>query len=344
MKVSDFNFHLPEELIAQHRLENREDSKLLVIDKLTGKLKDDHFYNILNYLDDGDVLVLNETKVIPARLYGIKEDTNAKVEVLLLKEIKTNTWEALVKPARRVKIGSVINFNNLLNAKCVKELEEGIRVFELQYDGILYEVLDKIGAMPLPPYIKETLKNNEDYQTVYAKNEGSVAAPTAGLHFTNKILDNLKNKNIEIIKIDLVVGLGTFRPVSASLVENHNMHSEKYTISTNSSEFLNRAVLKGKKIVCVGTTSLRALESNYDGKFTPGTFDTNIFIYPGYKFKIVDSIITNFHLPKSTLFMLVSAFTSLDIMQSAYQHAIDFKYRFFSFGDSMLIKEGILWN
>lgn len=339
MKVSEFDFHLPKRLIAQSPLKNRDKSKLLVLNKNSGNIKHDHFYNIVNYLDENDCLVLNETKVLPARLFGIKDITNAKIEILLLKEIDKDVWESLVKPARKIKVGDQINFNNLLTAKCIKVKDEGIRVFKLIYEGILVEILDKLGSMPLPPYITEKLEEKDRYQTVYAKSLGSAAAPTAGLHFTKEILEEIKKKGTEILYVTLHVGLGTFRPVNTLNVLDHKMHSEQYFIDENTALKLNEAINNNKNIVAVGTTTVRTLESNFKDKFYPGKYSTDIFIYPGYKFKVVNKLITNFHLPKSSLIMLVSAFSQKEYIMNAYLEAIKNDYRFFSFGDSMLIKE-----
>lgn len=342
MKTDDFDFYLPENLIAQTPLKERDSSKLMILDKNTGEIKHEIFHNIINYLNEGDVLVLNDTKVIPARLIGIKEETNATIEVLLLRNISDDNWECLVKPAKRVHIGTVISFGDgKLKAKCTDVLEDGIRHFTLIYDGILYNVLDELGSMPLPPYIHEKLKDKDRYQTVYAKNIGSAAAPTAGLHFTKELLNDIKNKGITICYITLHVGLGTFRPVNVTDVKTHKMHSEYYVVSKEVADILNKAKKEGKRIISVGTTSTRTLEtviSKY-GKFVPCSGDTDIFIYPGYEFKAIDGLITNFHLPKSTLIMLVSAFSSREIILNAYKIAVDNNYRFFSFGDAMFIKK-----
>ena len=341
MKTDDFNFDLPERLIAQTPLEKRDNSKLLILDKKTGEMEHESFNNIINYLNEGDVLVLNDTKVMPARLYGMKEDTNASIEILLLKEIKKDTWECLTRPAKRIHVGSVISFGNgLLKAECTEIKEEGIRVFKLLYNGILYEILDKLGEMPLPPYIHEKLKDKDRYQTVYAKNIGSAAAPTAGLHFTNELLERIKEKGIIVTYVTLHVGLGTFRPVNVEDVKKHKMHSEFYQMSKETAEILNQAKLEGRRIISVGTTSTRTLETiiNLYGSFTECSGWTDIFIYPGYKFKAIDCLITNFHLPKSTLLMLVSALATKDIILNAYKEAVEREYRFFSFGDSMFIK------
>ena len=340
MKTSDFDYFLPEELIAQTPLKDRSSSRLMVLNKETGEFSHKHFQDILDYLTPNDVLVLNDTKVIPARLIGEKEDTHAVIEVLLLKDLGDNTWECLSKPQKRVKIGSVISFGNgKLKAECIKLEDEGITTFKLIYDGILVEILDELGSMPLPPYIHEKLEDKNRYQTVYAKHPGSAAAPTAGLHFTKDLLEKIKEKGIEIIPVTLHVGLGTFRPVNVEDTENHKMHSEYYEVSKDSAERLNKAIKDGKRIVAVGTTSVRTLESaiHEDGLFYPECKNTSIFIYPGYKFKAVNALITNFHLPKSTLIMLVSALASKDYILNAYNEAVKEKYRFFSFGDAMFI-------
>ena len=340
MKTEDFDYYLPEHLIAQTPLEKRDSSKLLILDKETGEIKHEHFNNIINYLSKDDVLVLNDTKVIPARLYGIKEETNALIEILMLKDLGNNVWSCLVKPAKRIKIGTVVNFSNKLKAQCVKVKEDGIREFELIYDGILYEILDELGEMPLPPYIHEKLKDKDRYQTVYAKNEGSAAAPTAGLHFTNELLENIRKKGVKILYITLHVGLGTFRPVMVEDVTKHKMHSEFYQMSKEVADELNLAKKNGNRIISVGTTSTRTLETimSLYGEFKECCGNTEIFIYPGYKFKAIDSLITNFHLPKSTLIMLVSALAGKENIMNAYKVAVENEYRFFSFGDSMFIK------
>jgi S-adenosylmethionine:tRNA ribosyltransferase-isomerase len=337
MKVNDFDYKLPQKLIAQTPLEKRDESKLMVLDRTNNSIKHEHFYDILNYFKAGDVIVLNDSKVLPARLYGIKEDTLAKIEVLLLKETTHDIWEILVKPARRVKPGTVVKFSDDLTLEILEVKDKGIAFAKLNYTGILNEILANLGEMPLPPYIHEKLDDKDRYQTVYAKNIGSAAAPTAGFHFTNEIIDKLKLHGVEFINVTLHVGLGTFRPVDVENIEDHDMHYETYYLSTESTNLLNDAVTSGKKITCVGTTTLRVLESNFDGKFTSGLFETNLFIYPGYKFKVVDHLITNFHLPKSTLLMLVSAFYSKEKILAAYNDAILHNYRFFSFGDAMLI-------
>lgn len=340
MKLSEFDFELPEELIAQHPVEKRDTSRLMVVNRENGNIEHRHFYDILDYLKPGDVLVRNNTKVIPARLFGIKEETNGHVEVLLLKELKKDTWECLCGNARIVKMNTVITFGEgLLKAKCIEIKDEGIRVFEMMYDGIFYEILDQLGTMPLPPYIKEKLEDKNRYQTVYAKIEGSAAAPTAGLHFTKEINQKIKDKSIEILDVCLHVGLGTFRPVKEENVLDHHMHSEFYIISEEVADKLNKAKANGQRIIAVGTTSTRTLEANMKkyGKFKATSENTDIFIYPGYKFEAIDCLITNFHLPKSTLLMLISAFASKELIFKAYKEAVKEKYRFFSFGDSMMI-------
>ena len=341
MKTDDFDFYLPENLIAQTPIEKRDESKLMILDKETGNIKHEIFHNIVSYFNEGDVLVLNDTKVLPARLIGVKEETNATIEILLLKNIDEDNWECLVKPAKRIKEGTVVSFGEgKLKAECIKVLEDGIRHFKLIYNGILYEILEELGSMPLPPYIKEKLENNDRYQTVYAKNIGSAAAPTAGLHFTNELLSKLKEKGITICYITLHVGLGTFRPVNVEDVKTHKMHSEYYMMSDEVANILNKAKKEKRRIVSVGTTTTRTLEtimSKYS-EFKECSGYTDIFIYPGYKFKGIDGLITNFHLPKSTLIMLVSAFSSKEIVLNAYEEAVKNKYRFFSFGDAMFIK------
>ena len=342
MRTSDFDFNLPEELIAQTPIDKRDESRLLLLDKVTGEIEHKRFKNIIDYIEEGDTLVLNDTKVIPARLYGIKKDTNAAIEILLLNDLESDIWKCLVKPAKRIKVGTIVSFGEgLLEAECTGMDDEGIRYFKLKYNGILYEILDKLGEMPLPPYIHEKLEDKDRYQTVYAKNIGSAAAPTAGLHFTNELLDKIKEKGINIAYVTLHVGLGTFRPVSVEDVNNHKMHSEFYIMTKETANILKETKEKGKKIIAVGTTSTRTLESimNLYGEFRECSGWTDIFIYPGYEFKAIDSLITNFHLPKSTLVMLVSALASKDKILNAYNEAIKEKYRFFSFGDSMFINE-----
>jgi len=340
MKLEDFDYELPEELIAQTPLKVRDSSRLLVLDKKTGEVEHKHFTDILDYFNEGDTLVVNDTKVIPARLIGEKEDTKAVIEILLLKNIENDTWECLAKPAKRVKLDTIISFGNgLLKAKCIGIGEEGIRHIELIYNGILYEILDKLGTMPLPPYIHEKLDDQSRYQTVYAKEQGSAAAPTAGLHFTEELLNKLKEKGVNFAPVTLHVGLGTFRPVSVEKIEEHKMHSEYYSLSKDTVEILNTTKKNNKKIVVVGTTSVRVLETvmNKYGELKECSGWTDIFIYPGYEFKIVDNLITNFHLPKSTLIMLISALAGRDKVLNAYREAVENKYRFFSFGDSMFI-------
>lgn len=342
MKTDDFDYYLPENLIAQTPINKRDESKLMVLNKETGTIEHRHFADIIDYLTPNDVLVLNDTKVMPARLIGQKEDTNGHIELLLLKNTKNNIYECLCKPAKRVKVGTIVTFGDgILKAKCIEVKEEGIREFEFLYDGIFYEILDKLGEMPLPPYIHKKLKDKNRYQTVYAKNIGSAAAPTAGLHFTQELLEKLKNKGITICYVTLHVGLGTFRPVNVEDVTTHKMHSEFYTINEETAKILNQAKKDGKNIVSVGTTTTRVLETvmNQYQTFKACSGYTSIFIYPGYQFKAVDSLITNFHLPKSTLIMLVSAFCSKEIIMNAYSEAIKNNYRFFSFGDSMFIKK-----
>lgn len=341
MKTDDFDFELPEELIAQEPVLKRDSSRLMVVDKKTGSISHYVFTDIVDLLNKGDVLVLNDTKVIPARLFGIKENTNAHIEVLLLNNIENNIWSCLVKPAKRVKEGTIISFGDgLLKAKCLEVDDEGIRKIEFKYDGIFMEILDKLGTMPLPPYIKTKLKDKDRYQTVYAKNIGSAAAPTAGLHFTNELLEKIKNKGIIICYVTLHVGLGTFRPVKVEDVSKHKMHSEYYEMNEGTANTLNKAKEEGRRIISVGTTSVRVLETvmNKYNYFCKCSGWTDIFIYPGYKFKAIDNLITNFHLPKSTLIMLVSALASREIILNAYNEAVKEKYRFFSFGDSMFIK------
>lgn len=341
MKTDDFDFYLPEELIAQTPLEKRDSSRLLVLDKKTGDISHKHFTDIIDYMEKGDTLVLNDTKVMPARLYGVKEETSAAIEVLLLKDEGNNIWECLTRPAKRIKEGTIVSFGEgKLKAVCIEVLDEGIRKFRLEYKGILYEILDELGEMPLPPYIHEKLKNKDRYQTVYAKNVGSAAAPTAGLHFTEDLLNKIKNKGVNIAYVTLHVGLGTFRPVNVDDVTKHKMHSEYYVMSKEVADLLNKTKESGHKIIAVGTTSTRTLETitSLYGKFKECSGWTDIFIYPGYEFKGIDYLITNFHLPKSTLVMLVSALAGKDNIMKAYNEAVKEKYRFFSFGDSMLIK------
>lgn len=342
MQLEDFNYELPEELIAQTPLEKRDASKLLVLDKQTGAVEHKQFPNILDYMNEGDTLVLNDTKVLPARLIGVKEDTGAVIEVLLLKDVQGDIWECLTKPAKRVHVGTIISFGNgELKAKCIYEGEEGIRKYELIYEGILLEILEKLGTMPLPPYIHEKLNDQSRYQTVYAKNVGSAAAPTAGLHFTEELLTKIKDNKINIVYVTLHVGLGTFRPVQVENVLEHKMHTEYYEMSEETANILTKTKENGKKIIAVGTTSVRTLETimTKHGMFKACQGTTDIFIYPGYEFKAIDFLITNFHLPKSTLVMLVSALAGRENVLNAYHEAVKEKYRFFSFGDSMIIKK-----
>jgi len=339
MKTSDFYFDLPEELIAQVPIKERDRSRLLILDKETGKIQHRIFKDILNYLNKGDCLVLNDTRVIPARLFGVK-DTGANVEFLLLKRIDKDRWQTLVKPGKRAKKGSIFTFGNgELKGEIIDLAEEGTRIIEFSYEGIFEEVLDRLGNMPLPPYITESLDDKERYQTVYSKHKGSAAAPTAGLHFTEELLDEIRNKGIKIAYITLHVGLGTFRPVKTENIKEHKMHSEFYMVSKDAAGTINRTKLEGGKIIAVGTTATRTLESvaNDDGLVQAGNGWTDIFIYPGYKFKVIDSLLTNFHLPESTLIMLVSAIAGRENILNAYKCAVKEKYRFFSFGDAMLI-------
>lgn len=342
MNIEDYDYELPEHFIAQTPLKNRCDSKLLLLDKNNGNIKEDVFKNIANYLVSGDVLVLNDTKVIPARIVGEKEDTKAVIELLLLKDIGGDVWECLAKPAKRLHEGTIVSFKDgLLKAEVVEKLAEGIVHVKLIYEGILMEILDELGTMPLPPYIHEKLSDQSRYQTVYAENIGSAAAPTAGLHFTKELLDNLKEKGIEILYVTLHVGLGTFRPVEVSDITKHHMHSEYYVMSEDVANRLNKAKEENKNIYAVGTTSTRVLETvikKYD-KFIPCSGNTDIFIYPGYKFGAIDGLITNFHLPKSTLLMLVSALSKKEYILNAYEYAKKHDFRFFSFGDAMFIKK-----
>ncbi|MCD2223894.1 tRNA preQ1(34) S-adenosylmethionine ribosyltransferase-isomerase QueA [Listeria cossartiae] len=341
MKVEDFDFDLPEELIAQTPLLDRTSSRLMVLDKKSGEIKDQHFTDIISYLNEGDALVLNDTRVLPARLHGIKDETGAHIEVLLLKQKEGNAWETLVKPAKRIRKGATITFGDgALKATCLEELEHGGRILEFSYEGIFYEVLEQLGEMPLPPYIKEQLADQDRYQTVYAKENGSAAAPTAGLHFTEDLLAKISAKGVEIIFVTLHVGLGTFRPVDVEDTANHKMHSEFYRLTEESAARINQIKARGGKVVAVGTTSIRTLEtiaSRHDGKLVAESGWTEIFISPGYTFQAVDALITNFHLPKSTLIMLVSALSDRTKILTAYNHAVEEQYRFFSFGDAMFI-------
>ncbi len=340
MKVSEFNYNLPEELIAQTPIEKRDESKLMVLDRSKKTIEHKIFKDIINYLEPGDVLVRNNTKVIPARLYG-KKETGANVEFLLLKNIEKDIWECIVRPGNKLHVGTSVTFGDgILKAKILGILPGGTRKVEFEYKGIFNEILDKIGLMPLPPYIHEQLKQRDRYQTVYAKYDGSAAAPTAGLHFTEDLLEELKQKGVVIANVTLHVGIGTFRPVKEDTVENHEMHSEHFYIKKEDAEKINSAKQNGKRVIAVGTTSCRVLETIADesGKVKETEGDTKIFIYPGYKFKCLDGLITNFHLPQSTLLMLVSALAGKDYIMQAYEEAVKNRYRFFSFGDAMFIK------
>lgn len=339
MKLEEFDFHLPENLIAQIPLKDRTSSRLLAVNKAAGELSDKHFYDVADYFNPGDVLVLNDTKVLPARLFGVKEDTGAKIEMLLLKPIDEG-YEVLIRPSKKVNIGTRVVFGEgKLTAECTAKFEEGIHHMKLIYDGILENVLDELGEMPLPPYIKEKLDDKDRYQTVFARESGSAAAPTAGLHFTEELMQEIKNKGVEIVYITLHVGLGTFRPVAADTIEDHKMHSEFYTMTADAAKTLNDKKAAGGKIISVGTTSTRTLETiiHDHGEFKEASGFTDIFIYPGFEYKAVDVLITNFHLPKSSLVMLVSAFSSREHILNAYAHAVDSEYRFFSFGDAMIL-------
>lgn len=340
MNINLFDFELPEELIAQKPSDKRDHSRLLAINKVNKTYEDRLFYNIIEYLNPGDVLVRNNTKVIPARLHGVKEVTGAHVETLLLKQVDGDIWECLTKPAKSLKVGARINYGDgKLFGEVVEEKEEGLRLIKFIYDGIFLEVLDQLGSMPLPPYIKKQLCENDRYQTVYAKYTGSAAAPTAGFHFTNELFDQIKAKGITVVDVTLHIGLGTFRPVKVEDTKDHVMHSELYEITPEACEILNKAKKENRRIIAIGTTSVRTLEANMSefGVFTPIKKETNIFIEPGYTFKAVDAIITNFHLPKSTLIMLVSAFMGREFTLEVYKYAVENKYHFFSFGDSMFI-------
>lgn len=339
MKKSDFFYELPEELIAQHPVEPRDSSRLLVYDRSKKTIQHKHFYDIINFLREDDVLVINNTKVLPVRLYGNKEGTNGKIEFLLLKRLDLKTWEVVLKPGKKAKVGSKFVFGNELKATVVKIIEGGMRVVEFEYDGVFEDILNRIGEMPLPHYIKEQIKDKDRYNTVYAEYTGSAAAPTAGLHFTPELMQKLREKGVAFAEVLLHVGLGTFRPVKEDDILNHQMHSEYYEIDEKTAEFLNQAKKQGRRIIAVGTTSVRVLESCSDenGVLHAKTGETNIFIYPGYKFKVIDGLITNFHLPESTLIMLVSAFMGREETIAMYNEAVKEKYRFFSFGDATLI-------
>ena len=341
MKTEDFNYNLPEELIAQTPLKDRASSKLLVMDRFTGELEHKKFHDIKDYLHEGDVLVINDTKVIPARLMGVKEDTGAVIELLLLKDLGEDKWECLSRPQKRLHVGTIVKFSDELSAEVIELLDEGVTRVKLIYKGILLEILDRLGEMPLPPYIHEKLQEKDRYNTVYAKNIGSAAAPTAGLHFTDELLEELKNKGVIITSVTLHVGLGTFRPVEVDDINNHHMHSEFYMMKQETADILNKAKEDGRRIIAVGTTSTRTLETimNKYGVFKECSGNTDIFIYPGYEFKAIDCLITNFHLPKSTLVMLVSAFSKKEYVLHAYEEAIKNNYRFFSFGDAMFFKK-----
>ena len=339
--TKDFDFDLPEELIAQTPLKDRTSSRLLVVDKTTHSIEDKHFSDLLNELEEGDTLVVNNTRVLPARLYGTKEETGAHIEVLLLTNTEGDKWETLVKPAKRMKVGSVVSFGDgRLKATVVEELEQGGRIIEFSYEGVFLEVLESLGEMPLPPYIKERLEDKERYQTVYAKENGSAAAPTAGLHFTEELMQQIRDKGVNIVPVTLHVGLGTFRPVSVDSLEDHKMHSEYYNVSKETADMIEATKKAGKRVIAVGTTSIRTLETvarDNDGHVVTASGWTDIFISPGYEFRVVDAFVTNFHLPKSTLVMLVSAYLGREFTLEAYQHAIEERYRFFSFGDAMFV-------
>jgi len=343
LTTEDFDFELPEELIAQTPLKDRASSRLLVLDAQTGKMEDKHFYDIIDELHPGDALVMNDTRVLPARLYGEKVETGAHLEILLLNNTEGDTWETLIKPAKRAKVGTEISFGDgRLKAIVTEELNHGGRMIQFSYEGIFLEIIESLGEMPLPPYIKERLEDPDRYQTVYAKENGSAAAPTAGLHFTNELLEKIQAKGIKLVYLTLHVGLGTFRPVSVDNIAEHEMHSEFYRLTEEAADKLNQVKANGGKIVAVGTTSIRTLEtigSKFDGAIQADSGWTSIFITPGYEFKVVDSFSTNFHLPKSTLVMLVSAFAGRDQTLAAYKHAVDERYRFFSFGDAMFVKK-----
>ena len=341
MHTDDFDYDLPEELIAQTPLKERDSSRLMILDRKTGEIEHKVFHDIIDYLKEGDTLVLNDTKVLPARLIGIKEETQAVIEILLLKNIENDTWECLCKPARRIKEGTIVSFGDgILKARCCGVYEEGIRHFEFLYEGILMEILDQLGTMPLPPYIHEKLKDQSRYQTVYAKEVGSAAAPTAGLHFTKELLQKIEDKGVNICFITLHVGLGTFRPVSVSNIEDHEMHSEFYSMKRDVAAVLEETKKNHKRVIAVGTTTTRTLETIMKkyGRFQECSGWTNIFIYPGFSFLAIDGLITNFHLPKSTLVMLVSAFADRESVLNAYRVAVAERYRFFSFGDAMFLK------
>lgn len=338
MNRSDFYYDLPEELIAQTPVYPRDSSKMLVYDRNTNQIEHRHFYDIVDYLHSGDVLVINNTKVLPARIYGLKTETGAKIEFLLHKRINLTDWEVLVKPARKAKVGTIIEFSDRLKAEVLESFGEGVTNVRFIYDGVFEDLLSQVGEMPLPHYIREKLDDQARYQTVYAKENGSSAAPTAGLHFTPELLEKLKNKGVEVVEVLLHVGLGTFRPVKADNILDHKMHSEYYCMSESSANTINRAKREGRRVIAVGTTSVRVLESSFhDGEVKAESGETDIFIYPSYKFNVVDALITNFHLPESTLIMLVSAFMGRENALKMYETAVKEKYRFFSFGDATLI-------
>ncbi|WP_341636946.1 tRNA preQ1(34) S-adenosylmethionine ribosyltransferase-isomerase QueA [Staphylococcus casei] len=340
MDIEAFDYHLPERLIAQTPLKNRDESRLLVLGRKSGNIEHKQFKNVIDHLESGDTLVLNDTRVMPARLFGLKLDTGAKVEMLMLTQIEGNDWEVLLKPAKRIRIGNKLSFGEgKIVAECIEELDQGGRIMRLHYEGILQERLDELGEMPLPPYIKERLDDPDRYQTVYAKATGSAAAPTAGLHFTDDLLNQIKAKGVHIAFITLHVGLGTFRPVSVDNIDDHEMHSEYYQMDEDTAKLLNETKANGKRIISVGTTSTRTLETimQSNDQFVAKSGWTDIFIFPGFEYKAIDGLITNFHLPKSTLVMLVSAFSTRDFIINAYQQAVEAEYRFFSFGDAMLI-------
>ena len=340
MRTEDFDYYLPEELIAQHPADKRDFSRLMVVDRKTGQREDRHFYDIIDYLNEGDLLVMNDTRVIPARLFGHRPEKEEKIEVFLLENIEKDKWEVLVKPGKKMKIGTKCIFSDELSLEVIDIKEDGNRIVEFSYEGIFQEILDKLGNMPLPPYIKEKLKDKERYQTVYSKNPGSVAAPTAGLHFTKDLLKKIEDKGVKLAFITLNVGLGTFRPVKVDDVKNHKMHSEYYQISKETADLINETKKNNKRIISTGTTTTRTLESVFkkNGQIKEDSGWTDIFIYPGFEFNVIDCQITNFHLPKSTLIMLVSALANKEIILDAYKDAVDKKYRFFSFGDAMFLK------
>lgn len=339
MLVTDFDYDLPQELIAQHPMEPRDHSRLLVVDKKTGEIEHKHFYDLVNYLKPGDVLVFNDTRVIPARLHGTK-DSGAHVEVFLLTRRDATDWEVLVRPGKKLQVGAKINFSDELSCEVIEHTDFGGRVVRFKYDGIFEEILDRLGETPLPPYITAPLEDKERYQTVYNRERGSAAAPTAGLHFTKELLQKIKEIGCEEVFVTLHVGLGTFRPVSEAKIEDHKMHKEFYTVSQEAADAVNKAKAEGRRIIAVGTTAVRTLEAaGADGQLHAGSSWTNIFIYPGYKFRLVDDLVTNFHLPQSTLLMLVSTLSTREIMLQTYKKAVEEKYRFFSFGDAMFITD-----